>query len=153
MFTKLDIKENMKRNIKLAVIFLIIVLIILLSIELYSIMSIVKIETVKMNFSVSSKPHVVGMNPTGELLHFGTVPRGGRGNRNITLEHVYSYPLKVQFKTTGNISSFVAVSDNGFILRPDESRDIRVSVHPPMDAKASRYVGELSIIFRKPLIT
>lgn len=142
----------MERKYKLTIIFLVIILIGIFSIDFYSKSSIKEIRVIGMNVSISPKQHIIGMNPTGELLHFGSIPRGGIGKRNITIEHNYSFPIKVEIKITGNITPFVAVSENDFLLQPREFKQVRVRVQPTNEAKTSAYVGNLTILFRKPLI-
>ena len=58
-------------------------------------------------------------------------------------------------ESIGNISEFLVVSDNHFILKESESKNITISVVSSLspNPKPGNYSGELIIIFRKPLIT
>jgi hypothetical protein len=57
-------------------------------------------------------------------------------------------------KSTGNISQFLVVSDNNFILKENESKEFTIIAIPKLspDPKPGNYSGDLIITFRKPLI-
>lgn len=94
----------------------------------------------------------VGLNAGTDKCYFGHVPLNGTSERNLTLSHTFSYPARVSIKSEGNITRFLAISDDSFILDTNESREIKVRVSVPKGTETGKYEGTLKVIFRKPLL-
>ena len=136
-----------KRDISLI---LVIVLSVILLFSYYS--SIKEVKELNIDVRISTNPKELGFNVEGDALHFGTIPRGQTGVRHIKLFQDYSYPIKVvMILSKDEVSKWVTVSDNEFILEPNTTKDIKVTLFVPNDAKAGNYTGKLKVIFRKPL--
>jgi len=91
----------------------------------------------------------VGMNVDSSAIYFGTVPPEGSSSRKIFLEHKHNKPLLIQLKTKGDLSKFVSVSENNFILEPNINKTIVVSVYVPKDMKYGNYTGRLAVVYRR----
>lgn len=114
--------------------------------------SIKEVQEVYMDLEIAGNYKDIGFNPAGDALHFGLVPLLGRSNRNFTISHEYAYPIKVSIRSVGNITPFLIISDNDFILEPNIFKKLRATVIIPKDSEAGNYDGTLKIIFKKPLI-
>lgn len=145
----------MKRKINIFIVLIVIFLFIILAgYDYYYSYSIKETKITKMDITIPETSKMIGVNPDGDALHFGLVPRSSTSQRNFTLYHNYSYALKVDIKSTGNITQFIVVSDNNFILKPNINKSIKVKAIPSLveNPIPGNYSGNLTVIFRKPLI-
>lgn len=93
----------------------------------------------------------MGFNVENDSIHFGKLPLGSIGTRSITIGNSEDERMVINIKTYGNISQWVRVTNNGFVLEPGESYDLRVLCEIPEDAKLGYYSGTLEIIYAKAL--
>lgn len=117
-----------------------------MTIFVYNYLTVVDVKEFGMYLTVES---YAGFNVGTEAIFFGTIPPGGGGSRNITLRNGYNIPLRIDIQAFGDLSRWVYVSENGFILQPDENKSVKVTTLVPGDAKFGNYTGSLKIIFRK----
>ncbi|MEM5871333.1 MAG: hypothetical protein QW051_00505, partial [Candidatus Aenigmatarchaeota archaeon] len=101
---------------------------------------------VKMDVKVIDE-NIVGINTDADAIHFGKVQRGGEGLRYITLTNNDVKSHLIRIKTFGNISRFVSVSENNFIMEPNTTKNITVVVRPTLDCNTGYYEGTLQVIF------
>ncbi len=88
-----------------------------------------------------------GFNVDSDAVHFGMVPPGSKGRRNITIDND-NVPNMVRIEAYGDIAEWVYVSDNDFILGSYESKSLLVSVSVPPDAEVPDFKnGTLRILF------
>ena len=87
------------------------------------------------------------------VLFFGYKYPGSIEDRtsNVHIENGYTYPILVSVKITGNISDYVAVSDNDFILMPGEKIVLVYKAEIPPDIGEGIYTGETRVVFTKAL--
>jgi hypothetical protein len=104
------------------------------------------VQETKMDIKVIEE-NVVGLNIDTDAIHFGKVQRGAEGIRNITVTNDDSRPHLIQAKAYGNISGFVYMSENNFVLGSHEARNLSVMARPPIDAALGYYDGTLQILF------
>ena len=108
--------------------------------------SIYEIREIGVDVYVRKTP---GLNVDSDALRFGTVPPGGSGRRNISIENDDVANI-VTIEAYGDIASWVYVSENDFYMAPSESKSIEVTVNVPEDTPVRDYRnGTLRIIFRK----
>jgi len=91
----------------------------------------------------------LGFDVGSDAIHFGYVPPGGKAmkNVNITVDDVRTL---VTIESEGNISGFMRLSDNDFILEPYETRKVEVSAVIPKSTQLNKYYnGTLMVILRK----
>ena len=91
---------------------------------------------------------IIGVNVDTDGVHFGKVPRGGEGLRYITLTNNDSKPHFINIKSFGNISRFVYVSKNNFIMMPKTQENITVMAKIPPEAETGFYSGVLKVTFQ-----
>ncbi|MBN2330692.1 MAG: hypothetical protein JXC85_02655 [Candidatus Aenigmarchaeota archaeon] len=90
-----------------------------------------------------------GLNVDDDAIHFGKIPPGASGRRNITIDND-AVPNLVSLEAYGDIAEWVSVSHNDFIIDAHESRNVTVFLQVPEDAEVPGYrSGTLRIIFRK----
>jgi hypothetical protein len=90
---------------------------------------------------------IAGVNVDTDAIHFGKVQKGGESMRILTLINNDDKPHFIILKSFGNISSFISVSENNFVLQPHAFKNITVVARPPIDAKEGYYEGVLQAIF------
>lgn len=91
----------------------------------------------------------IGVNPTGEKLDFGDLPRNKDAVRKVTLVSSGSVASFVIVWKYGAISDFLKVSENNFTLKAGETKELEFSVHIPDSADYKYYRGKVTI-FRIP---
>ena len=89
----------------------------------------------------------VGVNTDTDALWFGTVMPGEMGNRWININSTEQ--SKVVLEVSGELASWVSVSDNNFIVESGENKSIKVTALVLETAKYGDYAGKLNIYFRK----
>ncbi len=90
-----------------------------------------------------------GINVDIDAVHFGKVPPGGSGAREMNVT-AGNYPTIVSFEHYGEISEWTSVSENDFFLEPNEIKSVFVQVSVPDDIIPLVYRnGTLKIVFRK----
>ncbi len=92
--------------------------------------------------------NIAGFNVDANSIHFGIIPPGSSGGREVTVT-AGGYRTRVTFESTGDITPWISVSDNDFFLSPYENRTVTVSVSIPDDVVPLAYrKGTMRIVFR-----
>jgi len=108
--------------------------------------SVYKIQKFGMDVYVINE---LGFDVSSEAMHFGHVPPGARALKHVNIS-VNDIRTLVTIETEGNISQFVYVSDNDFIMEPHETRKIEVTAAIPNNTKINSYYnGIMTVILRK----
>ena len=90
---------------------------------------------------------LIGVNTDADAIYFGSVGHGGISTRKIILDNYDERPHFVQIRTFGEISEWVFVSDNNFVIEPNGSKNVSVSCEVPMDVEARNYTGTLQAVY------
>lgn len=106
----------------------------------------VKTTPIRVSVTVST----VGFDVTTERMDFGQVPRGGSGEREVSIGNNDLEPVRIQIKVKGDLADWLGVSDNLFILEPDESRQITTTLNVPNNVELAQYTGELFVYYLRP---
>lgn len=107
--------------------------------------SIYEIRELDMDVYISNTP---GLNIDDDAIHFGKIPPGSSGRRNITIDND-AVPNLVSLEAHGDMAQWVSVSQNDFVMDGYDSIELSVIVHVPGDAEVPGYSsGTLLIIFR-----
>ncbi|MBN2102291.1 MAG: hypothetical protein JW716_05470 [Candidatus Aenigmarchaeota archaeon] len=93
----------------------------------------------------------VGINTDTDSINFGSVPRGGTGERLINVTNGDENPHLVRIKSRGQIGEWVSVSDNNFILNPGSVKEVRVKAKTSPGVMPGNYTGTLEIVFENVL--
>ena len=104
-----------------------------------------EVRDIPMYFFVES---VGAFNTDTDAIYFGSAPRGSSGVRDIHLES--DEELHVTAITLGNISSIVTISENDFMIGPDNPKTLRMAAKAPLDDPyITAYTGTLRLVFRR----
>ncbi|OGE74430.1 MAG: hypothetical protein A3I07_00745 [Candidatus Doudnabacteria bacterium RIFCSPLOWO2_02_FULL_42_9] len=93
----------------------------------------------------------IGVNPTGERLDFGDLPRDKSAVRTVTLESKGNTATYVMVWKFGAISDFMKVNKNYFTLEPGQTERLEFNVHIPNSAEYKYYKGKVWV-FQIPKI-
>lgn len=93
----------------------------------------------------------IGVNPTGERLDFGDLPKGKSAVRTVTLKSEGNTGAYVMVWKFGGIADLMKVNKNYFTLRPKSEEKLEFSVYIPDSAEYKYYKGKV-IIFQIPKI-
>ncbi len=93
----------------------------------------------------------LGFNINASALYFGTIPPQGIGGKTIFIENNKCNVCVVKIKAEGDFKDWIEVSENKFLLRKDETKEVNVSVIVPKNAKFGSYNSTLTIYFRRKL--
>jgi hypothetical protein len=94
---------------------------------------------------------VIGINVENSSLNFGRTYPGSLVYRKVNLTNNFDFPITVSILNAGEISDFVYVSENNFLLAPDELRQVTYYVNVPMDAEYRNFTGKSRVIFKRKL--
>jgi len=104
-----------------------------------------------LNMSVRVDDHF-GLNADQDALKFGRLMPDTAGERKIIIENNASHQLTVSILKEGTISGWVTISDNNFIMAPDETKIVTFVIHAP-EVDYGDYQGTVTVIFKKPLFS
>lgn len=93
----------------------------------------------------------IGVNPTGDALDFGDLPRNKSAIRTVTLESNGDTGSYIMVWKFGSISDLVKVDKNYFTLRPHTTEKLEFSVYIPNSAEFKYYRGRV-VIFQIPKV-
>lgn len=82
-------------------------------------------------------------------LNFGKIIPGQSASRNITITNTYTHQTLTTIKSSGEISEHIIISENNFILQPNESKEIMFSCYPEKGIDLIEYQGKIIIITKK----
>ena len=115
----------------------------------YNFYYIKKIKVLKLQLEVADK---VGVNVDDDAIYFGKVYPGNTARRIIELSNNYEDPLKVSITIKGEISPFVSVSQNEFILEPGEDKVVTYYASTTKETPKLNYTGETRVFFKRKLL-
>ncbi len=91
-----------------------------------------------------------GFDINGSALTFGMIVPGTSSSiREIILMNKYNRDVDVEIYSDGSIKNFLKVSKNNFILRANESVNIKFSASVPLDCERGLYDGNVTILIKK----
>jgi len=90
-----------------------------------------------------------GFDLNSSALTFGMLVPGGTSSRGINLVNKYNREIKVDIYSEGDITKFIQVSENNFILKENEAKSVSFTATAPLDAPLGTYEGVISIIISK----
>ena len=142
-------KDNSKKTIFISII--IILIIIFLCIFLYSnIIDYISTYEKREIYAQVIVSDNFGVAINGTSLIFGMTLPGGSSRKDIQLENNYNHNVKFKIYMEGNISDFLIVSENNFILKPHENKTLTFNVNIPKNAPMGTYDGKVFFVIRNP---
>jgi hypothetical protein len=106
---------------------------------------IVHVESFPLDVRVTEGKHM-GFNVDPDGFHFGRVPRGAMGNREISI--AAQDDVRVHISPRGKISSWLSYPDN-ILIAQGNTRNITLTIIIPEDAEIGTYNGTVTFILKK----
>ncbi|MBR9703816.1 hypothetical protein GOV12_00255 [Candidatus Pacearchaeota archaeon] len=148
---KKESKFTKKR--KMIVIISLIVIIVILSVFLYSnwidSMSLFETQEFEAHVEVSN---IHGFEVNGTALKFGTLPLGGLAKKSLVIKNDHEGYSRIKIFAKGKIRNFLNVSENGFVLAPNQSKEIVFRVRIPKNAEFGNYTGKVVFEIRNAIV-
>lgn len=92
----------------------------------------------------------VGLDTNESVLSFGTVPNnGGSSQRTVILKNMENKPLNVNVKKSGEMAKWVYTSEENFVLKANERKELIFTAIPSRDGEKRAYKGKVSFIFTR----
>jgi len=95
--------------------------------------------------NIKEGKHVMGVNPTSEVLDFGDLSKGAEASRKITLENKGSNKISVKVLIFGEISGMIKIDKKNFVIKPGEKEEINFGLIAPPSSEAKKYKGSVWI--------
>lgn len=135
---------------KFIILVLVILLIIFLLVYLYiNLIDYANILEKKEIYSSLIIGNGVGIALNGSSLIFGMTSPGSTSNKYVNFTNEYTEDVKVSIYVNGNISDFVSVNNNNFVLKPGEATNLVFSAHGLPNVNYGKYEGKVVIVIRK----
>lgn len=138
-------KKKIKKDKAIIILVLIVIIFSALTCIIYTRLKPAEIRTIEMYLTVSN---YTGFDVNTSALIFGTVIPSSYVQRTINITNIDENIHKICIKPTGKLAKWIAVSEAEFILKGNESKEIKVKINVPYDAEYGKYTGSLKIIFR-----
>lgn len=92
--------------------------------------------------------YTLGIDASQDRLNFGVIPINAPAKKALKLSNTRNGPVKVRANIYGNISKYISLEDNNFILESTEKKDIMV--HFTGAESQGTYKGELDVMIIIP---
>jgi len=142
-----------KEKKKLVISIVLFVIILLLGIFLFSSLidyvSVLEKQKLYARVIVSDK---IGIDINGSALIFGSVVPGGSASRGLDIRNDHNQEVQIEIYIKGDISDFMKVSENDFILVRGESRKVEFSVAVPRGVEYGVYEGEVIVVVKNIMV-
>ena len=90
-----------------------------------------------------------GFDLTPEELTFGKIGINLSASRGVSVSNNFDEPVLVYKESKGGISKNIAVSENNFILNPQESKNLTFSIYTKGLTELREYTGTVTIISKQ----
>ncbi len=146
---------NMMRRIDMKTSLLLVVLAVSLSVLaslvffwFFNINTVYDVKMFSMDLTVMS---TMGFHVGDDAIHFGHIPPGGGGMKEMHIE-VGKRRTVVWIEAEGNISEWISISENDFVVEPFSNKSIEVFVNVPDDAPLNTYYeGNITVLLKNAL--
>ncbi len=113
----------------------------------YSFYKIADVKEINMTLIVGDH---AGLDVNTEKLAFGMVmPAGNSCTRYIVLSNKKDYLLNVHINFYGSLAEWISVSENHFVLKPDEEKKLSFSATVPRSTAYGNYTGTAKFVFKR----
>ncbi|MDD5086662.1 MAG: hypothetical protein PHV16_02825 [Candidatus Nanoarchaeia archaeon] len=92
-----------------------------------------------------------GFDAGTDTITFGMITKDGSCRRDITLSNKKNYIINVKIQKSGNISSFVLISDDDFVLNPGEEKKVYFTASSTPETEYGEYTGTAIFILKRML--
>lgn len=99
------------------------------------------------NLSVEVTERGTSFNTDTDKIDFAKNYLGGGGTKKINLYTKQDALVMIQM--TGNITQFLSLSENNFLMHANTTREITIKLAIPKDSRLGEYEGKLKVYFYK----
>ena len=93
------------------------------------------------SFIVSDR---IGFDLNDSAITFGMIPQGNYGSRAINIVP-QNYNQRIEIFSKGQISDFLIVNENSFVVPANSDKAVTFEAHVPQDIVFGKYDGEIKI--------
>jgi len=93
--------------------------------------------------------HRVGFDVGTDAFHYGILMPKSSGTRKFDVTNKKNYSQTVVVKFSGDVSDWMAVSENFFTIEPDGKKTIALTMTIPPETTGGNYAGEVLFFFKK----
>jgi len=104
------------------------------------------IKELPMMVRVSDK---LGIDVGTDMIRFGGLRPGGGSKRIFHLTNNHDIKVLIQFIPMGDIGDLVSISENNFIIQPEEHKTVDIGIGIPQDMPYGNYTGKLKVIIKR----
>ncbi len=116
---------------------------------IYSQYIVVEVREIGMDMMVMDH---IGVNAASDALHFGGVKPGeGSGVRDFMVHNPYDFSIITTAYLSGEMTSWVTISQNGVVIGPGEDAKMKFTATPPATAEYGNYTGKVILVHRRVL--
>jgi hypothetical protein len=146
-------KEKNKKRKKIIAVVCLIVIIIFLAIYLYAnVIDMVSLFEKKEIEAIVMVSDSSGVALNGTALMFGMLVPGGTSKKTVDLKNDYGGIARVKIYAKGEIKDFINVSDNNFIMYPNETKTIIFRAKIPEGTAFGNYTGKVIFEIRNAIV-
>lgn len=113
----------------------------------YSYYSVIDVRTLNISLDVVEGASI-GVSGDIDKLDFGTISNGMTVEKAALVENYRKEPIKILVMVRGNVSPFIEVLENNFLLESNESRVVRL-IAKPRNAESGHYSGLALFCFKR----
>ena len=134
-------KKNQSISLKTTALLILIILFIGVGATLwyYALYKVVHTDYIEMSINVDPFYKKVGFS-ADPTLHFGKVGAGGIVKKEMTVWNNREFPVRIEITAKGDIGTWVHVKNSSFVLMPEESKILQVTMMVPKNLKVSEDV-------------
>jgi hypothetical protein len=142
-------KDKKKRNTIIAFVFIIIIVLlaIFLTGSLINFFSVLEKEEIDAFLMVGPG---FGIAINGTAIVFGRIPPGNSGQKELVIKNDYEHDVLIKIYARGEMKDFLTISENDFILKPEENKTIGFIARVPPEIPYGNYTGKVTVVTHKP---
>lgn len=139
-------KRKKEKTIATLVTIFFVMSIILFTVSMTFILLVQDFKTLDIRLTVANH---LGFNADTDKLYLGTVPRGNIASRRVIIENKEYEKSVIRLKVLGELKDWITVSENNFVLKKDESKQVEIEATVPENAEPRNYDSRLVITFTR----
>jgi len=93
----------------------------------------------------------IGVNLDTDKIYFGKTHPGGMAKRHLNISNNYGFSVRTNINVEGEITDFISVSENNFIIEPHSSKEITYYAETTEDTEKGTYEGKTIVVFKRVL--
>ena len=91
----------------------------------------------------------IGIDVGTDMIRFGGIQPGGGSKRIFHIHNKNPIDVRIKLLAFGQLKKYISYSDNNFIMKPNETKTVDVSLGVPKDMPYGNYTGTLRVIIKR----